>query len=205
MASKIQKYKASKQILFLAVIVLPVFFMISVYACSFAKSNETKPTVYQLNEERFQEGNDNRNAAFIVASAEIYLREIRLGQLAQIRAHQIDVRELGKINEAYNKEKMVALMKLAKAKSVSIPTSLNETNERIFALLANQSVNSFDKSYCDMMVKNHKKSMHFFETVAAETTDEDIKKWATDALSGMNKQLSYAVVCRKNCITRTAF
>ncbi len=205
MVTKFQNYTPSKQILFLTAFVFTLLFLFSTYSCSVSKSNETKPIVYQLNESKFEESNDRRNAAFIVAAAEIYLHEIRLAQLAQAKAHQIDVRELGRINEAYNTHELITLIRLAKAKSISIPTSPNEINERVFALLANQCVNSFDKSYCDMMVKNQKRSIDFFETIAAEATDEDIKTWAIQAQAGISKQLSYATVCRKHCRTRTAF
>lgn len=187
MITKIQSYRDSKQIFFLSAFVLILFFLFSAYSCSLSKSNETKPIVYQLNETKFEKENDRRDAAFIVASAEIYLHEIRLAQLAQAKAHQIDVRELGRINEAYNTHELLALIRLAKAKSISIPTSPNEANERIFTLLANQCVNSFDKSYCDIMVKNQKRSMHFFESIAAETSDEDIKKMGNSRLIGYGK------------------
>lgn len=204
MINKLQNYIISKQALFLG-FVLAAFILLLVYSCSLSKPNETKPIVYQLNDAKFQEGSDRKNASFIVSSAEIYLHEIRLSQLAQARGHRVDVRELGKINESYNTQKLINLMKLAKAKSISIPTTSGDKNDRIFSQLANQSENSFDRNYCDMMVKDHKKSILLFETIVSESTDEDIRNWAEQSLEDMNKQLSYATICRKSCINKNNF
>lgn len=174
------------------------FFLFSECSCNRAKISETKSIVSQLNDSKFEKRKDQEDAAFLVASAEIYLREIKLGQLAQQKASQTDVRELGKMNEEFNTDQLMSLIKLAKVKSVSIPTSPNFSSEETYVHIANQTEHTFDKTYCDEMVASQIKSIRFFEKIISETSDKIIKDFAIQALPEMEQLLSYAMKCQKH-------
>lgn len=186
------------QILTFVVGVLAAFLLFSEYSCNRAKISETKSIVSQLNDSKFEKIKDQENAAFLVASAEIYLREIKLGQLVQRKASQTDVRELGKMNEEFNTNQLMSLIKLAKVKSVSIPTSPNFSSEETYTHLANQTGQTFDNMYCDEMIANQSKSIRFFEKIISETNDKAVKDFATESLPEMEQLLSYAMMCQKH-------
>lgn len=168
------------------------------FSCNRTKTNET-PIVKQLNDSKFEKTHDQKNALYLVSAAEIYLREIKLGQLVQQKASLTDVRELGKMNEEFNTQQLISLINLAKIKSVSIPTSPNLSAEKTYERIANKSGNAFDKTYCDEMVSSQNKTIHFLEIIISETSDESIRDWATKALPEMHKYLSYAITCQRRC------
>lgn len=182
---------------FIGIIAALIFLQVS---CNIKKTNETKTIVNQLNDSKFQKTKDQKSAAFLVASAERYLREIKLAQLAQQRATQVDVKELGRMNEEFNTLQLLSLLKLAKSKSISIPTSPGILDEEIYKSIHCKSETVFDKAYCDEVISSQNKSINFFEKTILETGDQDIKNWAADAIPSMEQQLSYALMCQKNCI-----
>lgn len=175
-------------------------FLFSGSACNRTNSHETKNIANQLNDSKFQKTIDKKNAAFLVAASELYLREIKLAQLAQQKAAQADVRELGRMNEEFNTHQFLSVVKLAKSKSISIPTSPNSIDEEIFTSISCKSKYDFDKAYCDETISSQNRSLKFFEKAIAETTQDDIKNWASVSLPKMKKQLSYALMCQKNII-----
>jgi len=179
-------------------VLLVVFFLLSESSCNRTKFNENKSFVNALNDSKFEKIKDQKNAIFLVATAEIYLREIKLGQLAQSKAVDVDVKELGRMNETFYTHKFISLIKLAKSKSISIPTSPDGPGEKTFKNLASLSGEEFNEQYCDEMIKNQNQLVKFFQKINSETTDEEIKTWAIKALPDVEKQISYAVTCQTN-------
>jgi putative membrane protein len=170
------------------------------FSSSFCNKSAAKSAsiVNQVNDSKFSSDADRKNALILVSTAEICLREIKLAQLAQKRAKTADVKELGKMNEEFHTQKLLSVIKLAKIKSISIPTSLSIEGEKIFTELENKSEASFDEYYCDEMIYNHKQTINFFEAVYSETSDEYINAWAKNMIPDLDKQLSYAVLCQRS-------
>lgn len=197
------KNKSSLKTVFLQIIcflglMLGTSVLFSSSFCNRSKIAQSDSIVHELNNAKFQAAEDQKNAKILVATAEIFLREIKLAQLAQKKAVKVDVKELGKMNEEFHTQKLLSVMKIAKNKSISIPTSPSSEGEEIFTQLDNKSGNSFDSYYCDEMVYNQKQTIDFLGHIDAETNDEYLNEWAKNMLPDLDRQLSYAVLCQKN-------
>ncbi len=181
-----------------AVLFVPAL-LFSGSSCNTSKGSDSKVIAYELNDKKFQETEDKKNAKFLVDAAEIYLKQIRLAQLAQQEGKQIDVKELGKMMEKNNSNSFNRLAELAVDKSISIPTSTTKQGMETVEFLNKKTGLSFDKEYCDIMVVNQKQAIKVFEEISEQTNDLEIQVWALGTLPDLRKHLQYARTCQKKC------
>jgi putative membrane protein len=185
------------QIFSLLAVVFGAAFLFSGSSCNTFKGRDSKTVACELNEEKFDNPEDKKNAAFLVNAAEIHLREIHLAQLAQQEAKHIDVKELGKMMEKVNSNALNELAKLADKKSIAIPSSATIEGLQAAEFLHKQTEHAFDKEYCDMMVVSQKRVIKMFEEIVDESEDAEVKIWAFCALPSLRKHLEYALTCQK--------
>ena len=187
------------QIFSILALLLGAVFLFSTTSCNTFRGNDSKMVAHQLNEEKFPELEDKRNAAFLVEAAEIHMNEIYIAQLVQQEGKQIDVKQLGKLIEKINSTTLNNLTGLANRKSISIPTSTPLQGLEGIEFLNNKSGLEFDKEYCDMIVASQKHSILLFEEIVDESNDPEIKIWAFCTLPNLRKHLDYALICQKKC------
>jgi len=143
--------------------------------------------------------NTTKDAQFLVKAAEINLEEIQLGKLAQQNSTRTDVKELGKMMEEEHTKCLNGLTVLANKKSITLPTSLSNDAQDDYKQLSNKSGAGFDIAYCNMMVNGHKDAITMFDKVSAESTDADIKGWATATLPDLHRHLDHSISCQNKC------
>ena len=51
-----------------------------------------------------------------------------------------------------------------------------------------------------MMVDGHKDAISKFEKEVNESSDSDIKSWATSMLPGLKMHLDHSTLCQKECV-----
>lgn len=139
-------------------------------------------------------GND---APFLIKAAEINLEEIRLGQLAQQKGTQTDIKELGKMMEDDHTKAFNDLTALALKKSIPLRTSLDSNAKNDYEKLNNAAGSDFDKQYCDMMVSGHKDAIALFEKESTDATDADVRQMAIATLPTLHKHLDHATMCQQ--------
>ncbi|HXD92329.1 MAG TPA: DUF4142 domain-containing protein [Bacteroidia bacterium] len=166
-------------------------------SCSSPKAEDTKEVAIEHNEAKFDSTNNEKDAKFLVNVAEINLEEIKLGQLAKQMGRTEDVKELGRMMDDAHSKCMNSLTALAATKSITIPTTPTDNTLSAYKDLNNKSGADFDLAYCDMMVNGHKDAIVMFEKEAAESTDADIKQWATEILPELRMHLDHAMACQK--------
>lgn len=163
------------------------------------KPADTKEVAEEHNEAKFDDKAGENAAQFLVNAAEINLEHIQLGQLAQLKGSVAHVKELGKSIEVAHNKLVAELSTLAAAKSITVPASTTEDTQEAFKALNEKSGNDFDKAYADRMVSEYKDAIAAFEKVSTESTDTEIKNWATATLPDLRKQLDLALVCQAIC------
>jgi len=136
-----------------------------------------------------------RDRNFLCKAAEINLEEIWLGQLAQQHSTYTYTKELGQMMETDHHKVLDGLTLLAAKQAIDIPTLLDKQAQEDYRMLANKSGTDFDTSYCSLMIKGHKAAIDLFETEANETSNTDIRNWATSTLPGLHKHLEHATTC----------
>ena len=127
-------------------------------------------------------------------AAEINMEEIQLGQLSQSKSKNAEIIALGKMMEDAHTKAMNDLKSLAGKKQVTIPTTLTEDGQDAYKKMSDKSGKDFDKEYCDMMVKGHKKAIDKFEKAAEDSQDADIKVWAASMLPNLRTHLDHAIM-----------
>lgn len=163
------------------------------------KAPDTKAVAENHNGAKFDNSKKEKDAQFLVNITEINMDEIRLGQLAQQSGKTKHIKELGKMMEDAHIKSLADLTELAKSKSISIPTSQTDRGQAAYDKLNEKTGIEFDKAYADMMVKGHKEAISLFETASNESTDPDIRAWATATLPALRTHLNHSMMCQDEC------
>jgi len=133
---------------------------------------------------------------FLRKAALINLEEIRVGRLAEKKGVALDIREMGKMLENDHQKSLTELTALATKKSVALPQELDSGGQSDYRDLDSKNGKEFDKKFCDMMVSGHKDAISLFEKESSQTTDNDIRNWATETLPVLHKHLDEATKCQ---------
>ena len=163
------------------------------------KTDDATKVAADENNAKFDNKKLEKDAQFLVDATAINLEEIQLGQLAQDKSSNADVRELGKMMVTAHSSSLKSVTGLAKKKLVTIPDSMSAKAQDAYAQLSAKSGKDFDKAYCTMMVDGHKKAIATFEKESTESRDMDIKEWATAMLPDLRKHLDHVFACQKKC------
>lgn len=169
------------------VILVTLFFMLS---CT----SNSIPNGQAVSKEKTTEEIDSQ---FLVKAADINLAEIKYGQLAQQKGSTLDIIKLGKMIETEHLKFYSALSLLADNKSVTIPIFASESAQNIFKQMSEKDGNSFDSTYSETVVNDHKSAIEIYKTAYNETNDEALKAWIKLSLVGMNMHLQMASISIK--------
>jgi putative membrane protein len=161
------------------------------------KPDDTKLVAINQNEALYAKTAKSNDALFLVDVDEINQIEIKLGVLAQKLGTIEDVKNLGKMMEGLHKSCSEELTELAKKEAISLPTSLTDNGIDVFKKLSTISGTFFDKEYCDLMVNGYKAAIAEFDNEIKETSDSDIKLFATSTVVVMRTNLLHAIACQK--------
>ena len=173
---------------------------ISLLACTDkSKPEDTKTVAEEHNDSALMNKSDKKDAEFLVKAAAINLEEIDLGQLAQQNSQSANVKELGSMMEKQHTDAMNQLKSLAEKKAISIPTTITQNGIDAHDKLSKKMGKDFDKEYCNMMVNGHKDAIAMFDKASSESTDEDIRSWATSMLPALRSHLDHAMSCQEKC------
>jgi putative membrane protein len=179
--------------------ILLALLMTSVGCDNANKPKDTKEMAEERNEDRFDTRRQEKDADFLVKAAEINLKEIQLGQLAQQRGGSDHVRELGRMMEEAHSKSQSDLIALAQRKAITIPTTLTVDGRDAYEKLNKKSAEDFDLEYADMMVKEHKDAIDKFEKASLDAGDADIRNWASNSLPELRTHLQHSEQCQERC------
>lgn len=173
--------------------------IIGTSSCMNTKTEDTKEVAEDKNEQKFDNNDNEKNAQFLVDAAQISREQISLGQLAQQKGNMSHVKELGKMMEDEHNKSLADVTALAQTKNISLPTSQTDSGQDAYEKLNKKSGNDFGKEYSSMMVNKHEVAIELFEEASTESTDADIRTWATETLPALRKHLDQSIICQKKC------
>jgi len=165
-------------------------------SCRNNRQEDTKDVAEEHNDAKFDDKNE-KDAQFLVNAAEINMKEIELGQLAEQNGRAPRIKELGKMIVDAHTKSQKDLTTLARKKTVTLPTSTTDEGKSEYKKLGDKSANDFDKTYADMMVSAHRDAISLFEKASADCKDADIKAYAANTLPTLRTQLDHSLVCQK--------
>lgn len=135
---------------------------------------------------------DRKDRKFIDDAAEGGMTEVQMGQLAQSKATDPNVKSFAGMlvdqHTAANNE----LTKIANAKGVELPAAPKHSHRRDIEKMGKKSGSEFDRDYVRYEIKDHEKDIKKFEKAARDLKDPDVKAWAGKTLPTLREHLAAA-------------
>lgn len=129
---------------------------------------------------------------FIEEAAKGGLAEVELGNLAQQKAQNQQVKDFGARMVQDHSKANDELKKVAAAKGVQVPAGLDKSAQKEKDKLEKLSGAKFDREYMSHMVKDHKKDVKEFDKQARSSKDADVKQFAAATLPTLQEHLKLA-------------
>lgn len=163
------------------------------------KQEDPKEVAEDENEAKFDDVNDDKeeDSDYLVAAAEVDMKEIELGKLAQQKSANADVKALGKMMVEQHEKASAETKALAAKKNISLPSTLTEKGQDAYKDLNDKTGHDFDKAYADKMVDGHEKMIEKMEKASEKATDPDIRMWAANMLPVLRTHLEHAKMTKE--------
>lgn len=139
----------------------------------------------------------NKDRKFAECAVEAALLEIDLGQLAQTKAGNPEVKKHAQEMITYYTKANQELKSVAAKKNISVPSSLDKKMQKKHDGLAKLNGADFDKKYAKCMVHHHKKTVCIYKKESKRGKDPELKDWAAVNLAAAELHLTGAKeVCK---------
>ncbi|TSD62666.1 DUF4142 domain-containing protein [Inquilinus sp. KBS0705] len=137
------------------------------------------------------------DSAFANKAALGGLMEVQLGKLAQQKGASAAVVQFGTM--MVNDHTMAAAMldSIATSKKVALPKTLDDKFQQDYDKFAKTDKKSFDKTYIDYMVKDHKEDIEEYKKEAEKGKDAEFKAFAGKHVPILQKHLQKAQEIQK--------
>jgi putative membrane protein len=121
-----------------------------------------------------------KDKTFMKKAAKGGMMEVAMGQVAEQRAESDDVKSFGKRMVTDHSKANDELKSIASKKGVQLPSKEHSAKW------------TSDKTYMDIMVKDHEKDLAEFKEEASSGSDPDVKKFADDTAKMVQEHLDLA-------------
>ena len=129
---------------------------------------------------------------FVEEAAMGGMTEVELGNLAQQKASNDQVKQFGARMVQDHTKANDELKQVASAKGIQLPTSLDKKHEKDVDRFQKMTGADFDKAYMSHMVDDHKKDVSDFKKEASSGKDADVKGFASKTLPTLQEHLQLA-------------
>jgi putative membrane protein len=139
----------------------------------------------QLTTAMAQNSLDTTTVNFVQKAAKGGMMEVACGKLAAARAANSQVRDFGQRMVRDHSKANAQLKKIAAAKSISLPAPPTDD-----PMLTQAKGADFDRSYVQMMVKDHEEDVSLFQKASDSSTDPQVKTFAAQTLPVLKEHLA---------------
>jgi putative membrane protein len=131
-----------------------------------------------------------RDKTFLKNAIEGDMAEVQLGQLAQQRAADQDVKQFGQTLATDHGQNLEKAKPLAQSIGMTPPDSINAEQKAIYDRLSKLSGKTFDQQFAHHMVQDHKKDISKFENESKK--GGPVANFAEQTLPTLKKHLEIA-------------
>ncbi|MBA3665364.1 MAG: DUF4142 domain-containing protein [Bacteroidetes bacterium] len=156
------------------------------------KEEDSKDIANKFNDAKFD---DSKEAKFLVDATELCYEELELARLAQSNGTNDNVKEIATMMEKDNTQLLEEIKKLAQSKDITIPSEITSKGQKERKKLSDDNEKNFNKTYCDMVVDNHKKAVKKYMSAVEDCEDAEVKNWAGKSLVILRNHLDHAMTC----------
>jgi putative membrane protein len=118
--------------------------------------------------------------------------EVQLGQMAQQKASNEQVKQFGAKMAEDHAKAGDELKQIATAKGVQVPASVDKSHQKDVQKLEKLSGAQFDREYMKMMVADHKNDVGEFQKQAKSGKDAELKSFAAKTLPTLQEHMKMA-------------
>jgi putative membrane protein len=122
---------------------------------------------------------ENDDAKFATEAADNGMAEVALGKLALEKGTSTSVKEFATMMVKDHGKANEELMAIAKAKNITLPTTVDADHQAKADELAKLSGAEFDKAYVNAMVDGHKSTLSLMQTEGKDGKDTELKAFAS--------------------------
>ena len=118
------------------------------------------------------------DAKFATTAANGGMAEVALGNLAQQKSTNSQIKSFGAMMVTDHGKANDELKSIAKTKNITLPDSVDADHKKKMDDLSKMSKKDFDKAYVDAMIEGHKKTLKLMQDEATNGKDADLKAFA---------------------------
>ncbi len=137
------------------------------------------------------------DATFVQKASEINLVEIALGKTAATNAKSADVKSYASTLVTDHTTAQNRLSDIATSHGVTLPTEPDADDQKAITTMAALKGGRFDHAYISKMIEGHKAALGVMTDESSATTDSDLKSYADDTATSVQKHLSAAEALQK--------
>jgi putative membrane protein len=163
------------------------------------KQEDPKEVAEDENEAKFDDVDEDKekDSDYLVMAAEVDMKEIELGKLAQTKSTNADVKALGKMMVEAHTKAAAETKAFAAKKNITLPASLTEKVQDTYKDLNDKNGHDFDKAYADKMVEGHEKMIEKMEKASEKAEEADVRMWAANMLPVLRAHLEHAKMTKE--------
>ena len=140
---------------------------------------------------------DEATSNFLVKAADGGMAEVSAGQLGEKKGTNAGVKRFAAMMVHDHTGANAEVKALAAARNVTLPAATSDDNQQKAAKLGEKTGKDFDKSYMEMMVDDHKKTIDLFEDAEKNSKDTKVKTFITNTLPKLKMHLDSAQAIQK--------
>ena len=146
----------------------------------------------QKAEDTAMEDNMTDLSDFMTKAASGGMMEVELGNLAQEKARNADVKSFGQMMVTDHTKANNELKALAATKNITLPDSMSSDHMDNVSELRQKTGAEFDKAYMDLMVEDHEEDVKLFDEAAQNLEDPEVKAFASKTVVTLRQHLDRA-------------
>ena len=138
-----------------------------------------------------------QDQSFVDQAWNINTTEIRLGDTAEHKATNADVKAFAKRMVTDHTKLNGELTTLAEEHGAVVPKAIGQHHQQLIDRLSKLTGSDFDRQYMTAMIEGHEKAVTAFEKESKDQAQTAVDKWAGQALPTLSEHLQLAEMTGK--------
>lgn len=135
---------------------------------------------------------DAATTSFLVDAANGGLAEVKISELAQQKGTYSGVKQFAGMMVNDHSGANATVKSLAAQRNVTLPSVPGDENQKKADDLSKKTGRDFDKSYMNIMVDDHQKTIDLFEDASNDVNDAEVKTFIDNTLPKLRMHLDSA-------------
>lgn len=134
-------------------------------------------------------GTDEESTNFLVNAADGGLAEVQMGELAQQKATNPNVKNFAALMIKDHTAANDQVKALASQRNVALPPTPADNHKNHMDDLSKKTGKDFDKAYMNMMEDDHEKTINMFESASGKVNDAEVKAFIDNTIPKLKMHL----------------